>query len=342
MKRAVIVGGSGYTGAELIRLLYAHEAVELVGVTSRKLAGQPVSAVFPPLHGLTELEFISPDEALALRPDVVFFATPHGVCMQQAGAFLENGAKVIDLSADFRIRDAETFYKWYQIPHTAPELLAESVYGISEIYPEQIAKARLIANPGCYPTAVQLSLYPLLRAGILQDSRVIIDAKSGVSGAGREAKVGSLFAEVAGNFKAYAANGHRHLPEIVQQLSDYAKQSIQATFVPHLVPMSRGIETTCYLTTGVSLETAHAQLCEYYQNAPFVEVLPLGAHPETRFASYTNRCVIGVFQQYKGQLIVSAVIDNLLKGASGQAIQNMNLLFDLPNTMGLSLYPLIP
>ena len=341
---AAIIGATGYTGAELLRLLADHPDVDVCAVTSRKQAGEPLRALFPHLHGLSDLIFSTPDDALALAPDVVFFATPHGVCMDEAERFLAAGCRIIDLSADFRLRDQEVFAQWYGMAHRAPQLLAQAVYGLPEYYRDAIRTARLLANPGCYPTAVQIGFKPLLANGMIDGSLLIADVKSGVSGAGREAKIGSLYAEVSENFKAYGlAGGHRHQVEIEQGLSDVAGKALRCTFVPHLLPMIRGIEATLYAPCTAALADIHAAFVHTYRDEPFVDVLPLGVHPETRFARGSNRVVIGVFKSVdERQVIVSVVEDNLVKGASGQAIQNMNLLLGLEETLGLPRFPLVP
>lgn len=343
-RSAAIIGATGYTGAELLRLLSAHPEVAVTAVTSRKHAGQRMSSIYPHLHGLQDLPFVTPDEVLAASPDVVFFATPHGVCMDEAARFLDKGCKIIDLSADFRLRDADAFAQWYGMAHRAPHLLGEAVYGLPEYYREAIRAARLVGNPGCYPTAVQIGFKPLLEAGCIPTQGLIADVKSGVSGAGREAKIGSLYAEVSENFKIYGvAKGHRHQVEIEQGLSDVAGDAVHCTFVPHLVPMIRGIEATLYAPCDLPLADIHALFVQAYANEPFVEVLPLGEHTETRFARGSNRVVIAVFKSVDdSQAIISVVEDNLIKGASGQAIQNMNLMLDLAENSGLTPFPLVP
>lgn len=342
--RAAIIGATGYTGAELLRLLSAHPQVDVVAATSRKHVDAPMSSLFPHLHGLQDLSFTTPDAVLARRPDVVFFATPHGVCMDEARRFLDQGCKIIDLSADFRLRDADAFARWYGMAHRAPDLLDEAVYGLPEYYREAIRAARLVGNPGCYPTAVQIGFKPLLQAGAIPLHGLIADVKSGVSGAGREAKVANLYAEVGENFKIYGvANGHRHQVEVEQGLSDVAGDAVHCTFVPHLVPMIRGIEATLYAPCRLPLEEIHALFVRAYADEAFVQVLPLGEHTETRFARGSNRVVIALFKSVDdSQVIVSVVEDNLIKGASGQAIQNMNLMLGLAEDSGLSPFPLVP
>jgi len=342
MIRIGIVGGTGYTGVELLRLLAQHPEAELVAITSRKEAGMPVADLFPNLRGRVKLAFTDPQTAPLRECDVVFFATPNGIAMTQARELLEAGVRVIDLAADFRIRDVAVWEKWYGMTHACPDLVAEAVYGLPEINRERIRGARLIANPGCYPTAVQLGFLPLLEAGVVDIAHLIADAKSGVSGAGRKAEVHTLLAEAADNFKAYAVPGHRHLPEIRQGLAQIAGCEVGLTFVPHLTPMIRGIHATLYarLTREVDLQ---ALFESRYRQEPFVDVLPPGAHPETRSVRAANVCRIAVHRPQGGDtVVVLSVIDNLVKGAAGQAVQNMNLLFGLPEQLGLDQVPVLP
>ena len=342
MIRAGIVGGTGYTGVELLRLLARHPEVTLVTITSRQEAGLPVSDLFPNLRGAVELAFADPKDAPLGTCDVVFFATPNGVCMQQARELLERGARVIDLAADFRIRDVATWESWYKMKHACPDLLETAVYGLPELYRERIRRCRLLANPGCYPTAVQLGFLPLVEAGVVDLAHLIADAKSGVSGAGRRAEVHTLFSEAADNFKAYGVPGHRHLPEIAQGLSVMAGQSVAPVFVPHLTPMIRGIHATLYarLTKKADLQALYG---ERFAAEPFVDVLPQGSHPDTRSVRGANVCRIAVHQPQGGDIVVVlSVIDNLVKGAAGQAVQNMNLMFDLAETLGLNDLGLLP
>lgn len=336
MIKVGIVGGTGYTGAELLRLLAGHREVAVTTLTSRKEAGLRADHLFPSLRGHCDAVFSAPDEAALAACDAVFFATPHGTAMQMAPALVEAGVKVIDLSADFRLKDAAEFKRWYQLDHTAPALLEEAVYGLPEVNRHAISNARVIGNPGCYPTAVQLGFLPLLEAGLIDASQLIADCKSGVSGAGREARVTSLFCEAGDNFRAYSVPGHRHLPEIQQGLRVAADGAVSLTFVPHLTPMIRGIHATLYarLTQpGVDLQ---ALFESRYRGEPFVDVLPAGDHPETRSVRGGNQCRIAVHLAPDGQtVVVLSVIDNLVKGASGQAIQCFNLMFGLPETAGL-------
>ena len=342
MIKVGIVGGTGYTGVELLRILAQHPQAVLTTITSRKEAGMPVSDMFPNLRGRVKLAFEDPATAPLKQCDVVFFATPNGIAMTQARELLEAGVRVIDLAADFRITDVPTWEKWYGMSHACPELVAEAVYGLPEINREKIKGARLIANPGCYPTAVQLGFLPLIEAGVVDRAHLIADAKSGVSGAGRKAEVHALLAEAADNFKAYGVAGHRHLPEIRQGLSRAAGSEVGLTFVPHLTPMIRGIEATLYarLTADVDLQALFEQR---YRDEPFVDVMAPGALPETRSVRASNMCRIAVHRPQGGDtVVVLSVIDNLVKGASGQAVQNMNILFGLPETLGLDQIPVLP
>jgi N-acetyl-gamma-glutamyl-phosphate reductase len=337
-----IVGGTGYTGVELLRLLSVHPNVALTTITSRGDAGLAVADMFPNLRGYVDLTFTDPAHSNLEQCDVVFFATPNGIAMQQARQLLSKGVRVIDLAADFRIKDIATWEKWYGMSHACPDLVAQAVYGLPEINREAIRGAQLVANPGCYPTAVQLGFMPLLEAGVVDISYLIADAKSGVSGAGRKAEVPSLFAESADNFKAYAVNGHRHLPEISQGLTAMANAEVGFTFVPHLTPLIRGIHATLYakITKSVDLQ---ALFEARYADEHFVDVLPKGTHPETRSVRGSNLCRIAVHQPQGSDIVVIlSVIDNLVKGAAGQAVQNMNIMFDLAETSGLQIVPLLP
>ncbi len=337
-----IVGGTGYTGVELLRLLAQHSGVEIATITSRGEAGQKVSDMFPSLRGHVDLPFSDPAQANLKGCDVVFFATPNGIAMQQARELLDSGVKVVDLAADFRIKDISVWEKWYGMTHASPELVAEAVYGLPEINRDKIRSARLIANPGCYPTAVQLGFLPLLEAGIVDVKHLIADAKSGVSGGGRKAETHILLAEAADSFKAYGVSGHRHLPEISQGLAGMCGQPVGLTFVPHLTPMIRGIHATLYATLDADVDL-QALFEERYSSEPFVDVLPKGAHPETRSVRSSNVCRISVHRPQNGdKVVVLSVIDNLVKGAAGQAVQNMNLMFGLSETMGLEQLPVSP
>lgn len=343
MIKAGIIGGTGYTGVELLRLLVQHPRAEVVTISSRSEKERPVADVFPSLRGYTELCFSDPDEADLESCDVVFAATPNGVAMTHARALMEEGVRLIDLSADFRIVDVSEWSRWYQLEHTCPELVAEAVYGLPEINRERIRDARLVANPGCYPTSVILGLTPLLEEGLVKPKELIADAKSGVSGAGRGASVATLFCETSDSFKAYAVPGHRHLPEICQVLTRVAGESVGLTFVPHLVPMIRGIEATLYgqlNDTSVDLTRLYQ---ERYAGEPFVDVMPEGSHPDTRSVRGSNTVRIACHRPQNGNTAVILVVeDNLIKGAAGQAIQNMNLMFGFEEAEGLKAAALWP
>jgi N-acetyl-gamma-glutamyl-phosphate reductase len=346
MIRAGIVGGTGYTGVELLRILALHKAVEIKVVTSRSDPGMRVDALYPSLRGYVDVVFSEPDVGLLSDCDVVFFATPNGTAMLMAQALLDRGVKVIDLSADFRLKDVAEWSRWYDMTHASPDLLAEAVYGLPEVNHEAIKKARLIACPGCYPTSVQLGFLPLLEQGWIDASHLIADVKSGVSGAGRKAELATLMSETGESFKAYSANGHRHLPEIVQGLQAVSGTPVNLTFVPHLTPMIRGIHATLYVQVShskASLEEIQALYEQRYGDELFVDVLPMKAHPDTRNVRGSNKCQIALHQPQGGQtIVILSVIDNLVKGAAGQAVQNMNLMFGFPEDQGLltlALYP---
>lgn len=342
MIKVGIVGGTGYTGVELLRLLAVHPEVSLNVITSRADAGTSISQMFPSLRGHVDLPFTHPDEARLETCDLVFFATPNGIAMQQVRGLLDAGVRVIDLAADFRLRDVVTWEKWYGMTHACPDLVAEAVYGLPEVNREKIRTARLIANPGCYPTAVQLGFIPLLEADAIDPASLIADAKSGVSGAGRKAELPFLYSEAADNFKAYGVAGHRHLPEISQGLAKVLGREVGLTFVPHLTPMIRGIHATLYgkLTRKMDLQ---ALFEERYAREPFVDVMPPGSHPETRSVRGANRCRIAVHRPQGGDtVVVLSVIDNLVKGAAGQAVQNMNIMFAIPEATALNHPPLLP
>jgi len=354
MVRVGIVGGTGYTGVELLRLLAQHPHAEIVAITSRAEAGLPVAQLFPSLRGSVDLKFSDPKTAPLSGCDVAFFATPHGVAMGQAPALLAAGARVIDLAADFRLKDPAEFERWYGTPHTCRDLLSQAVYGLPEINREAIRAARLIGMPGCYPTSVQLGLLPVLEHGGLVDTTSLIaDCKSGVSGAGRKAELGILMAEASDNFKAYSVAGHRHWPEITQGLKAIAASAgkaqgandLRITFVPHLTPMIRGIHSTLYARV-----LSHAQGFDFqrlfeerFASEPFVDVLSAGAHPETRSVRASNFVRIALHRPPESDLLVILVVeDNLVKGASGQAVQCMNIMFGLPETAGLTQVPVMP
>lgn len=342
MIKVGIVGGTGYTGVELLRLLAQHPEVELAVITSRAEAGSAVADLFPSLRRKVDLRFSDPATAPLKDCDLVFFATPNGVAMQQAGDLLANDVRVIDLAADFRIKDIPLWEKWYGMIHASPELVAEAVYGLPEINREQIKRARLVANPGCYPTAVQLGFLPLIEAGCIEAGSLIADAKSGVSGAGRKAETHILFAEASDNFKAYGVAGHRHLPEICQGLSAVAGIPVGLTFVPHLTPLIRGIHATLYARI-IREEDFQALFEKRFAGEHFVDVLPPKSHPDTRSVRAANMCRIAVHRPQGGDtLVVLSVIDNLVKGAAGQAVQNMNLMFGFEECLGLSQVPVLP
>lgn len=343
MIKVGIVGGTGYTGVELLRLLAQHPGVELKAITSRSEAGMPVATMFPNLRGRVDLAFSEPSLETLGACDVVFFATPHGVAMKQTPELLQRGVRVIDLGADFRIADPAVFEKWYGLPHSCTDILAESIYGLPEVNREAIRAARVIANPGCYPTAVQLGFLPLLKADLVDPAHLVADAKSGVSGAGRKAEVHTLFSEAAESFRAYGVSGHRHLPEISQGLSRMTAGPVGLTFVPHLLPMIRGIHATLYARLSAPAGDLQELYEETFAGEPFVDVMPAGSLPETRSVKGANSCRIAVYRPQGGDtVVVLSVIDNLVKGAAGQAIQNMNIMFGLPETAGLTQIALLP
>ena len=350
MIRVGIVGGTGYTGVELLRLLALHSEVEVAVVTSRSDAGIRVDAVYPSLRGYIDVIFTAPDIKILAQCDVVFFATPNGTAMQMAEQLLERGIKVIDLSADFRLKDAKQWGHWYGMEHTCPDLIVEAVYGLPEVNREAIKKAQLIACPGCYPTAVQLGFLPLIENKLIDVKHLIADVKSGVSGAGRKAELATLMSETGESFKAYAVNGHRHLPEITQGLAYVAGETVGLTFVPHLTPMIRGIHATLYgqlasvgLGAKISLDEIQLLYEQRYQDEMFVDILPLGSIPDTRNVRGSNNCQISIFQpQGQQTIVVLSVIDNLVKGAAGQAIQNMNLMYGLKEDLSLKVIALYP
>ncbi len=338
-----IVGGTGYTGVELLRLLVSHPEVDLKMVTSRSEAGKPVADMYPNLRGFTDVCFSEPDAKTLGSCDLVFFATPNGTAMKLVPELLDQGTRVIDLAADFRLQDTDEWQQWYGMPHACEDVLAKAVYGLPEINRDAVRNAKVVANPGCYPTAVGLGFLPLIENGLVDDQHLIADAKSGVSGAGRGANVASLLCEASESFKPYAVDGHRHLPEIRQTLGGIAGHSVGLTFVPHLVPMIRGIEATLYAVLKKTDVDLHAVYNARYKDEPFVDVLPKGTMPETRSVKGANVCRISVFQPQAGDtVVVSSVIDNLVKGAAGQAIQNMNIMFELEETAGLDRPALMP
>ena len=343
MIRVGIVGGTGYTGAELLRLLARHPRVTLAAITSRGEAGLAVADLFPHLRGRVDLAFTEPDLGRLGECDLVFCATPNGTAMKMAPELLARGVKLIDLAADFRLKDPRVWEHWYDMPHACPDLLDEAVYGLPEMHREAIRGARLIANPGCYPTAVTLGFLPLLERGLVDLDWLVADVKSGVSGAGRKASVGMLMAEVGESFKAYGVGGHRHQPEILQNLASIAGGEPRLTFVPHLLPMIRGIEATLYARLGEPGYKLQDLYQNRYQGEPFVDVMPAGTCPDTRSVRGSNDCRIAVMEpQGQGIAVVQSVIDNLVKGAAGQAIQNMNLMFGFEETQALEGLALLP
>ncbi len=352
MIKVGIVGGTGYTGVELLRMLAQHPEVQLTAITSRKEAGMPVSDMFPSLRGRVDIAFSTPEDAKLDQCDAVFFATPHGVAMAQAKELLAAKVRILDLAADFRLKDTKVFEEWYGMPHQCPEILEEAVYGLAEINREAIKKARVVGLAGCYPTSVQLGFAPLISPKstygkkLIDTQYLISDSKSGVSGAGRKAEVGSLLAEASDNFKAYGVKGHRHLPEIEQGLKAIAgHEDVKLTFVPHLVPMIRGIHSTLYAkimpeALGVDFQALYE---DFYRGEPFVDVMPAGSHPETRSVRGSNQLRIAIHRPGGGDTLVILVVeDNLVKGASGQGIQCLNLMFGFPENMGLQQIALLP
>lgn len=346
VKKIAIVGGTGYTAIELLRLLARHPQVEVCAITSRSEAGKAVADIYPSLRGEYDLNFTQPTTQTLAEADLVFFATPNGVAMKQVPDLLAFGTKVIDLAADFRIQDVAVWSHWYGMKHACSELLTQAIYGLPEVNKRSIQNASLVANPGCYPTAVQLGLLPLIEQGLVDTQHLVADCKSGVSGAGRGAAVASLLCEAGDSFKAYGVAGHRHLPEITERLSIANNGPVGITFVPHLVPMIRGIHATMYArltSSDSSLETIQALFESRYNDHPFVDVMPLGSHPETRSVRGSNICRIALhLPQGKDTLVILSAIDNLVKGAAGQAIHNMNLMLGLEQTAGLNIVPLAP
>ncbi|MCU4396313.1 MULTISPECIES: N-acetyl-gamma-glutamyl-phosphate reductase [Acinetobacter] len=344
-----IVGGTGYTGVELLRLLLRHPQARVDVLTSRTEAGKRVADMFPSLRGHTELEFSDLDLDRLKQCDVVFFATPHGVAMQHAQELIDADTKVIDLAADFRLQNLAEFEKWYGMQHSCPTVLTESVYGLTELNREKIKNARVIGNPGCYPTTVQLGLAPLLKndTTLINTQNIIIDAKSGVSGAGRKASLGMIYSENADNFKAYGVAGHRHHPEIVEALENISGQKgqfNQILFVPHLVPMIRGMLSTIYVDLTAQGQKLDIQALyeDFYKNERFVDVMPANSSPETRSVRGANELRIALYRLQENKLIILVAQDNLVKGAAGQAIQNMNLMFNFDEAAGLECIGLLP
>jgi len=346
MIKVGIVGGTGYTGVELIRLIANHHDVKIEVITSRSNAGTLVSDVYPNLRGRINLAFSEPTLEAYKNCDLVFFATPNATAMLQAQALLDAGIKVIDLAADFRIKDVELWQKWYGATHACPDLLPQAVYGLPEINREAIRSASLVANPGCYPTSVILGLLPLLKNGLIEPSSIIADCKSGASGAGRNANVATLFSEVTESVKAYGTSGHRHLPEIRQILQN-VNADANLVFSPHLMPMIRGIHSTIYAdaigSAGDCANKAQQIFEDAYKDEPFVDVMPAGSYPETRSVKGSNMCRIALhYLEESNKYVILSVIDNLVKGAAGQAVQNMNLMFGLREDSGLQSLGMMP
>lgn len=341
--RVGIVGGTGYTGVELLRLLYSHPGVEVVSITSRAEKGIRVDALFPNLRGHVDLVFSTPEEARLDRCDAVFFATPHGVAMESAPSLLEAGVRVLDLSADFRLKDAAQWEHWYRHAHICPRVLEAAVYGLPEHRREQIRDARLVAVPGCYPTAIQLGFIPLVEAGLVHLDSLIASAASGVSGAGRQASIDNLLTECSDSIKAYAVPGHRHLPEIEQELSSVAGEGVSLTFVPHLAPMNRGIHATLFARLKTPVTDLQALFESRYAAEPAVDVMPAGSHPQTRSVRGANMCRLAVHQpQGRDTVVVLSAIDNLVKGAAGQAVHAFNIMFGFEESAGLGHWALLP
>ncbi len=344
-----IVGGTGYTGVELLRLLLRHPNVQVAVLTSRTEAGRRVNDMFPSLRGQTDLKYSDLDIQELKKCDVVFFATPHGVAMKHAEELVAANTKVVDLAADFRLQDLAQFEKWYGLEHACPDVLKASAYGLSELNREKIKQANVIGNPGCYPTTVQLGLAPVLKAAeaLVKPESIIIDAKSGVSGAGRKASLGMIYSENADNFKAYGVAGHRHHPEIVEALENISGQKgvfDHILFVPHLVPMIRGMFSTIYIDLTEAGQTADLQSLyeQFYVNEQFVDVMPAGSSPETRSVRGANQLRIALYKPQPQKLVILVVQDNLVKGAAGQAVQNMNLMFNFAENAGLDVIGLLP
>ena len=343
MIEAGIVGGTGYTGVELLRLLSGHDQVNIKVITSRAEAGKPVSELYPNLRGHVDIPFSEPDVGLLCECDVVFFATPNGIAMTMTRELLEAGVKVIDLAADFRLKDVDEWQQWYGMEHACPDLIARAVYGLPEVNRESIKQAQLVANPGCYPTATQLGFLPLVENSLVDTGSLIADCKSGVSGAGRGANISALFCEAGDSMKAYAVAGHRHLPEITQGLTEATDDIINLTFVPHLTPMIRGIHATMYARAKGDIADVQGLYETRYADEPFVDVMPAGSHPDTRSVRSANMCRLAVHASPRDNMVVVlSVIDNLVKGAAGQAVQNLNLMFGIPEITGLSNAALLP
>lgn len=346
MIKVGIIGSTGYAGAELVRLLTGHKEAEIIWYGSRSYIDQPYASIYRNMFELVDASCLDDNmEELSKRVDVIFTATPQGFCASSINEEILSRTKIIDLSADFRIKDVNIYEKWYGIEHKSPELIQEAVYGLCEVNREEIKKARLIANPGCYPTCSFLSIYPLAKEGLIDMNSIIIDAKSGTSGAGRGAKVANLYCEVNENIKAYGVATHRHTPEIEEQLSYASGQNVMLNFTPHLVPMNRGILITAYanLTKPVSEEEIRKIYQKYYEQEYFVRVLQAGECPETRWVEGSNFVDVNVkVDERTGRVIMMGAMDNLIKGAAGQAVQNMNLMFGLDEKEGLMQPPMFP
>ena len=342
--RVAILGASGYTGAELVRMLAGHPRFRITVLTGDRKAGQPLASVFPHLAKLALPDLVAIGDVDFSQVDAVFCCLPHGTT-QEVIAALPANLRVVDLSADFRLTSLDAYAQWYGHEHKAPELQKQAVYGLTELKRDAIRDARLVANPGCYPTSVQLPLVPLLKAGLIETGDIIIDAKSGTSGAGRAAKEANLYCEVTEGIHAYGVASHRHAPEIEQELGEAAGRDVLVAFTPHLMPMSRGMLSTIYVRTAKGAKAAdlRTELARIYADEPFIGVLPAGAVPATRHVRGSNFCLMNVFDdRLPGRVIITSVIDNLVKGASGQALQNMNLMFGLPETTSLDQQPLFP
>ena len=343
MIKVGIVGATGYTGVELMRLISLHPDAVLQVVTSRVEAGRFVADVFPSLRGAVDIRYSKLDDEMLSSCDILFFATPNGIAMKHVPTLLEKGTRIIDLSADFRLKDIKEWEQWYKQEHACPDLMDKAVYGLPELNRNEIARARLVANPGCYPTAIQLGLLPLLEANLVEPDSLIADAKSGVSGAGRKLSLSNLYSETSESFSAYSTSGHRHLPEIRQGLQAVCKEKLEITFVPHLVPMIRGIHATLYARLRDNSIDLYDIYHSRYKNEPFVDVMEPGSHPGTGSVRGTNICRLACHQPQNGNIaVILAVEDNLLKGAAGQAVQNMNIMLGIEETTGLKAFSCFP
>ena len=343
MIKVGIVGATGYTGQELLRLLVKHPQVSINVITSRSEAGKPVSSLFPNLRGTLDLTFVEPDISTLVDCNLVFFATPNGTAMTMVPELIKNGVRIVDLSADFIIKDAEIWSKWYGMTHACPDLLDDAVYGLPEMFREKTRQAQVVANPGCYPTAVQLGFLPLVKNALVDVGRLIADCKSGVSGAGRKAAIPTLLCEASESMKAYGINGHRHLPEITQGLNTASPEPVTLTFMPHLTPMIRGIQASLYSTLLDKNVDLQKLFEDFYKEEPFVDVLEAGSSPDTRSVRGTNNLQLAVCRPQDGDtVVVLAAEDNLVKGAAGQAVQNMNIMYGFYETAGLDIIAALP